>query len=94
MNRYGIRGHALNLIKSYLIDRKQTVKINETQSSYQTVAAGVPHGTILGPLLFILYINELLLAIPEESIFSNADDMAIISKDKSNWKTVEQNMNN
>ena len=84
LNRYGIRSHALDLIKSSLTDRKQTVKVNGTQISYQKIKTDVPQGTILGPLLFILYINKLLSALPVDSVFSFADDMAVISTDKSN----------
>ena len=69
------------------------VKINGIQSTFQTVTTGVPQGTILGPLLFILYMNELSSVIPDDYIFSYADDMAIISTDKLSWKVVEQNMN-
>ena len=56
---YGIRGTAANWLNSYLSNRKQFVCINGINSDYQKVMCGVPHGSILGPKLFILYINDI-----------------------------------
>jgi retron-type reverse transcriptase len=54
LNYYGIRGLALDLIKSYLSDRMQYVQYNQTNSIRQNISCGVPQGSILGPLLFLL----------------------------------------
>ena len=67
---YGIRGSAYNLIKSYISNRNQRVKIGNHFIQYKTVYMGVPEGTILGPLLFIIYINDILTSMPEDTILS------------------------
>ena len=57
--KYGIRGNILNWFKSYLSNRKQYVNWQGSNSEIETVSCGVPQGSILGPLLFILYVNDL-----------------------------------
>jgi hypothetical protein len=54
LNNYGVRGVNLNWFKDYLSNRKQLVSIANTKSSLQCTSCGVPQGSVLGPLLFLL----------------------------------------
>lgn len=81
---YGVEGKELNLIQSYLQNRTQVVSINGVTSTKQTLDIGVPQGSILGPVLFIVYINDLLVSLPHwADINLFADDTHVGVKAKS-----------
>lgn len=74
---YGIRGHFLQLIQSYLSHRQQFVKIESYQSDLKSIIRGVPQGSILGPLLFNIYINDLTNICTKSKYILYADDASI-----------------
>ena len=79
----GIRNTPLSLIKNYLSARTQYVKINNTLSYPRTLEYGVPQGTVLGPILFLVYINDLCNLQICGKLISYADDTALIFSGKS-----------
>ena len=71
---YGIRGQELEFLTSYLSERIQCCNVNGKTSGYREITCRVPQGSILGPLLFILYMNDLPAFIPNAKIRMYADD--------------------
>ena len=77
LEHYGIRGMALAFFQSYLRNRKQYVSCNNTTSFISTTEYGVPQGSVLGPLLFIIYVNDIVNAVRGIKIRLFADDTAL-----------------
>ena len=78
LDSYGIRGIAKNWIKSYLTDRQQYVSIDGFESEKEFILHGVPQGSVLGPLLFTIYINDMHTCIKSSTAFHFADDTNLL----------------
>ena len=79
LEHYGVDGIPLQLVNNYLTNRKQYVKLNEVNSNLLPINTGVPQGSILGPLLFIIYINDFARASSIFDFICYADDTTLFS---------------
>ena len=85
---YGVRGVSLISFQSYLHNRQQCVKINQSTSDSKTITCGVLQDSVLGPFLFLVYINDIFLAAPKLSFHMFADDTCIFHSNK-NYRKLE-----
>ena len=92
LQNYGIHGTALDLLKSYLTERHQYVIYNESKSNLQPISTGVPQGSILGPLLFIIYINDIAHSSKLFHFVIYADDTTLCSTLDKNTNIKEMNI--
>jgi retron-type reverse transcriptase len=77
MDAYGFHSDTLALMFSYLKNRKQGVKVNNKIHSFLTLVSGVPQGSLLGPILFNLFINDIVLFFKNSELYNYADDNTI-----------------
>ena len=89
LKQNGISGQILNLLTSYLDKRKQSVLLNGRESHWAIVESGVPQGSVLGPLLFLIYINDLEKGI-KSKINLFADPTLTASELNYDLKLIEQ----
>ena len=90
VSAFGIRGSVLLWIRDFLTGRRQYVSVKGESSSWKDVSSGVPQGSVLGPILFILYIND-LPEVVSSSVKIFADDTKLYNKD-SNSDIIQQDL--
>ena len=92
LSYYGVRGIAHDLFKSYLTNRKQHTIINGVSSSALSITHGVPQGSVLGPLLFLIYINDLNHVVKHSTVHRFCDDTNLLYS-SSSLKSINKCIN-
>ena len=92
LKAYGFQNDSLKMIYSYLKGRRQCVRVNGSDSSFKTILAGVPQGSILGPILFNVFINDLNYFIKRASLHGFADDHTLTAS-RTNVEDLKEVLN-
>ena len=92
LQHYGVRGLALDWFISYLSNRNQVVTVNGVQSELLSISCGIPQGSVLGPILFLLYINDFLKCSKLFDFHLFADDANLFYENK-NISVLETTVN-
>ena len=92
LDNYGFRGAINNWFRSYLTNRQQKVVINGFESKSQVMKHGVPQGSVLGPILFLIYINDLHRSIKHCTTYHFADDTNLLNISK-DYATLQRRVN-
>ena len=93
LNAYGLSEETTKFFYSYLKRRGQRVRIDDILSSLQVLISGVPQGSILGPILFNIFLNDLLEVLKNSDIYNFADDNTI-SVESKNRNTLLETLKN
>ena len=84
LQAYGVSQDAVKLIESYLSDRSQQIRMGSITSDWENLTKGVPQGSILGPLLFNVFINDIFYIVEKCSLYNYADDNTLAYIHKKN----------
>ena len=92
LSSYGVKGEELEWFTNYLFNHRQIISFNNVLSNPYEIVCGVPQGSILGPLLFMIFYNDLRNSILKARLIKFADDTVLFFSDKS-FKIIETTLN-
>ena len=93
---FGIKGYVLDWIRDYLFNRRQCVRVGTDKSDWSPVSSGIPQGSVVDPILFVIFINELPCGL-ESSAVMFADDTKVYTcnaEDQSNCQKLQSDLDN